>query len=199
MKRATRLILPVLLIFAGLVFGADTYVIDRNHTNVGFIAKHLVISKVHGRFTDFSGTIQWDDQDLSKSSLQGTIKVASINTGAENRDEDLRSDSFFDAAKYPEITFASSKIEKQEDGYLIHGTLTMHGVSKEVSFPAKLNGPIEQRGNKRIGFEGHLTINRQDYGVSWNKKLDNGGLAVSDEIEIQIDGEAATQSEKPKQ
>jgi polyisoprenoid-binding protein YceI len=182
-----------LLLAAGFAISADTYVVDPSHSNVGFSTKHLVISTVSGNFGQFEGTIVFDDKDITKSSVTGTIKTASINTGNADRDKHLKSADFFDVEKYPEITFKSTKVEKAGDGAKVTGSLTIRGVSKEVSFPATINGPIKDPyGNMKIGLSaGPLTINRQDYGVSWSKKMDTGGLVVSDEVKIQIDAEAA--------
>jgi polyisoprenoid-binding protein YceI len=181
-----------LLLAAGFAISADTYVVDPAHSNVGFSTKHLVISTVSGNFGQFEGTILFDEKDITKSSVNGTIKTASINTGNADRDKHLKSADFFDVEKFPEITFKSTKVEKAGDGAKVTGTLTIRGVSKEVSFPATVNGPIKDPyGNMKIGLAaGPLTINRQDYGVSWSKKMDTGGLVVSDEVKIQIDAEA---------
>jgi polyisoprenoid-binding protein YceI len=189
-----RLIIFLFVILAAtFAFSADTYVVDPSHTNVGFSAKHLVITTVSGRFKDFTGTIIYDDKDITKSSVDGTIKSASLDTGNADRDAHLKSADFFDVEKNPEITFKSTKVEKAGDGAKVTGTLTIRGVAKEVTFPATVTGPIKDPwGNTKIGISaGPLTINRQDYGISWSKKMDSGGLVVSDEIKIQIDAEAA--------
>lgn len=178
-------------LIVGSLFAADIYVPDPAHSNVGFSAKHLVISTVSGKFKDFNATIQFDPADPSKSSFEGTIKTASIDTGNADRDTHLKSPDFFDAEKHPEITFKSSKIEKSGDGYVATGMLTMRGVSKEIKLPFTLSGPVKDPwGNDRIGISASTTINRQDYGVSYSRKMDTGGLVVSDEIKIQIDAEA---------
>ena len=171
---------------------ADTYTIDKNHTRVAFTVKHMVINKVTGIFRDFSGTIEYDPKDVTKSAINGTIKVASVDTNNENRDNDLRTgEGFFEAEKYPEITFQSKSIEKKGDGYVVHGSFTMHGVTKDVAFNATLAGPIkDMNGNSRLGVEVTGTVNRQDYGITWNHKLDSGGLVVSDDVQILINSEA---------
>ncbi|HEY7161070.1 MAG TPA: YceI family protein [Acidobacteriota bacterium] len=191
MKKGPALALIALLFAVGLAFSADTYQVDTNHSTVGFSAKHLVISTVPGKFKEFSGTIVYDPQDISKSSVTGTIKTASIDTGVSNRDDDLRSANFFDVEKYPEITFKSTKVEKSDDGVMVTGDLTIKGVTKQVKFPATVNGPIKDPwGNSRIGFSFGFEINRLDYGISYNKAMETGGLVVSKEVKIQIDGEA---------
>ena len=139
------------LLFALLISSAasaDTYVLDLSHASVGFCAKHLVISTVCGRFKEFDSTIILDESDITKSSWTGTIKTASITTDNEKRDEHLKGVDFLDVQKYPEISFKSSKIEKKGEGYVANGTLTMRGVSKDVSIPFTLNGPIEAFGSK---------------------------------------------------
>ncbi len=191
MKKGPALALIALLFAAGFAFSADTYQVDPNHTTVQFSAKHLLISTVTGKFKEFSGTIVYDDKDITKSSVVGTIKSTSLDTGVADRDNDLRSANFFEVEKYPEIAFRSTKVEKSDDGLMVTGMLTLKDATKEVKFPATVNGPIKDPwGNSRLGFSFGFEINRLDYGISWNKTMDNGGLVVSKEIKIQIDGEA---------
>jgi polyisoprenoid-binding protein YceI len=181
----------VSLFFISAVFGADKYQFDLAHTSIGFSVRHMVLSYVKGDFKDFSGTILLDEKDISKSSVEVTIKTASINTGNEKRDSDLKAEGFLEAEKYPEITFKSKRIEKNDDGYVAVGDLTLHGVTKEISLPFNLIGPIKDPwGNNRIGIQATLEINRQDYGVSWSKTMDNGGLIVGDEVKIELNVEA---------
>ena len=175
-----------LLSISGL-FAADKYVVDKAHTNIGFTVKHLVISTVPGRFQDFDVVFMYDENDISKSSVTATISTASIFTDSEKRDEHLKSADFFDAEKYPEITFNSNNFQKTDDGYISKGTLTMRGVSKEVEIPFQILGIVKDpSGNTKMVIEGGLTINRQDFKVSWNKTLDTGGLLVSDEVKIEL-------------
>ncbi len=180
----TGLVVPVL--------AADTYMLDAAHSNVGFAVRHLVISTVNGHFSEVAGEIQYDAADITKSSVSVTIKTDSINTNNGKRDDHLKSADFFDAEKNPEITFKSSSIEREGDGYAAVGTLTIKGVSKEVKLPFEITGKIKDPwGNNKIGVEGSLTINRQDYGVSWSKTMDNGGLVVGNEVKISFSVEAA--------
>lgn len=180
----------VLLAFSLNAMAADKYKIDPSHANVGFSVKHMVITNVKGKFTDFSAELVFDENNLAASSLNATIQVASINTGNKKRDAHLRSPDFFNAKKYPEITFVSNKIEKTADGYIARGTLTMRGVSKEIALPFKILGKIQDPwGNTRMGTEGGLTINRQDFGVKWNQNLDAGGVVVGNEVKIELDAE----------
>ena len=181
--------LSAVIVSTGLA--ADKYVIDKSHSSVLFSVRHMVISKVKGAFGEYAGTILYDADDITKSSADVTFKVASINTKDEKRDEHLRSPDFFDAANHPEITFKSKRVEKSGDETVLVGDLTMHGVTKEISMPFEITGVItDQWGNTRMGASAKLKLNRQDYGVSWSKKLDNGGLVVGDDVEIEIDIEA---------
>ncbi len=181
--------------FVGVALGADTYTVDRSHTTVGFTVRHLVINKVRGKFNEFSGTIVYDEKDITKSSLQGTIKAASIDTDHEKRDKHLRSPDFFDAAGYPEITFKSKIMEKDGDGLVLVGDLTMRGTTKEIRIPFEITGKIKDPwGKTRIGFEALLRINRQEFGISYSKTMDNGGLIVGNRVNIELIGEAVLQA-----
>ncbi len=191
--RSTKIILGTLasLLLAIAALGADQYQIDPVHTLIGFSARHLVINNVKGKFTDFSGTILYDEQDITKSSINVTIRAASINTGVDKRDDDLRSANFFEVAKNPEITFHSTRIEKRGEGYVAVGVLAMHGVSKEVAVPFSITGKIKDPwGKERIGVEASLTVDRRDWGITFNKAMDNGGLIVGNEIKIELNVEA---------
>lgn len=172
---------------AGAGFAADKYTIDASHSLVGFSVKHLVVTNTKGRFKEVSGTLMYDAKDVAKSSVEVTIPAASITTDNDKRDEHLKSPDFFDVQKHPDITFKSSKIEKKGDSYLMTGTLTMKGVSKVVEIPVTINGTINDPwGGIRIGAEGSAKVNRQDYGISWNKALDNGGVVVGNDVLIDL-------------
>lgn len=180
-----------LLIFAGSAFSADKYAIDVDHTSIGFSIKHLMISTVKGKFNDFSGTILYDEKDITKSSVSISIKVESIDTDNKKRDDHLRSADFFDAAKFPEITFKSSKIQKKGKGWVAVGTLTIRGVSKEVTIPFEITGKAKDPwGMTRLGVDAHLKIDRRDFGVAWNKALEGGGLVVGNDVKIELNVEA---------
>jgi polyisoprenoid-binding protein YceI len=167
---------------------ADAYALDKAHTSVGFSVRHLGVSNVRGQFNDFDGVIQLDAKDPAKSSVKVSIKAASINTGNENRDKHLRSDDFFDVDKFPELTFASSKVVKKGEGYEMTGTLTIKGVAKEVVIPFTLAGPLKDPwGNTRLGAEGSLTINRKDFNVAMSGPSDAG---IGDNVKISLDLEA---------
>lgn len=189
MKKYSFVAMLLALLMLGGVAAAQgyRYDVDKTHSHVGFDVTHLVISKVHGQFKDYDINLLYDETDVTKSTVEVRIKVTSISTDNQRRDDHLRSGDFFDAANHPEIIFTSKKIEKSDKGYIAYGDLTIRGVTKEVALPFKVNGPIiDPTGNTRIGIEASLSINRQDYGVSWNKGLDGGGFVVGDEVEIDI-------------
>jgi polyisoprenoid-binding protein YceI len=187
------LLASAILLTVSIGFAADTYIPDKGHSSVGFTVTHMLISKVNGRFNDFDAVVVYDPQDITKSSLSGKIKSASITTDNENRDADLKSDGFFDVEKYPEIVFQSTKVEKKGKDLIVTGNLTIHGVTKPVMIPVTLNGPVKLGNNTKMGIEANFIVNRQDYGISWNKKLDNGGAVVSDEVKISINAELKKQ------
>ena len=169
------------------LFAADTYTVDKVHSDVTFQVRHFV-SKVRGNFNNFEGTILIDEARPEASSVVFTIKSASINTNNEGRDKHLNSADFFDTATYPEITFKSTKIAPDgKDKYKVTGNFTMHGVTKEITLPVAYLGSIKDpRGAERVGFELSTTLNRQDYGVKYNKTMDNGSLMLSDDVAVTI-------------
>lgn len=179
-----------ILALCGAAWAADDYKIDPVHSRVGFAVKHMVVSTVHGRFTDYSGMITYDDKDPSKSSVNVTIKTASINTDNAGRDNDLRSANFLDTEKFPEITFKSKSVEKKADGFVAHGTLTIRNVPKDVDLVFTLSGPVDSGRGKILGAEAGLTINRQDYGVAWSRSMAGGELVVANDVRIEINVEA---------
>ena len=166
--------------------------IDPNHSAAQFAVRHLGLSTVRGAFTKLSGTVNLDDQDISKSSVDVTIDAASVDTRVEARDKDLRSDHFFDVAKYPTITFKSKKVEQVSAGKLkVTGDLTIHGTTKEVVLDVEgPTAPVKDPwGNQRAAVSATTKINRQDYGVKWNATMDNGGVVVGDDVAITLDVE----------
>lgn len=193
--RKLAVILLAFVTAAGLSLAADTYNIDATHTTIGFQIEHLVISKVHGKFKEFTGTVTMDANAVTAATV--TIKAASIDTGVDKRDEHLRGVDFFNTDKFPDLKFETKAIKKTDTGLDAEGTLTIHGVSKDVTIPFKLKGPIKDPwGNSRVGIAGSLTINRKDYGLTWSKALETGGLVVGDEVEIDIQAEAVKATEK---
>jgi polyisoprenoid-binding protein YceI len=148
-----------------------------------------MVTNVRGELGKVSGTINLDDKDITKSTVEATIEVAAINTRDAKRDEHLRSPDFFDVAKFPNITFKSTKVEKAGAGLKVTGTLTIRGVSKEVAL--SVDGPApavkDPWGNTKSGFTATVKLNRKDFGVQWNKSLDGGGVVVSDDVNVTID------------
>jgi polyisoprenoid-binding protein YceI len=187
-----RVAVPVVcLSLASLAFAAEDYKIDPVHSSANFSVRHMMVSTVTGRFAGgVSGTIHYDDKDPSKSSVKATIKVASVNTDNENRDKDLRGPNFFDADKYPEITFESQKVEKRGDTYVAVGNFTMKGVTKQIELPFTIGGRINDgKGHGRLGVQSSTTLNRQDYGLSWNRTVEGGGVVVGNEVKIDLNVE----------
>jgi polyisoprenoid-binding protein YceI len=169
-----------------------TWQIDPNHSSAQFAVRHLGLSTVRGAFTKVTGTANLDEQDITKSSVEVTIDANSVDTRVPNRDNDLRSDHFFEVAKYPTITFKSKKVEQVAPGKLkVTGDLTIHGTTKEVVLD--VDGPTaavkDPWGNQRIAVSGTTKINRQDYGVKWNATMDNGGVVVGNDVDITLDVE----------
>jgi len=165
--------------------------IDPNHSTAQFTVRHMGLSNVSGTFNKVSGTAQMDEKDFTKSSVDAVIDVASVDTRVEMRDNDLRSDHFFDVAKYPTMEFKSKRIEKQGDGYKMIGDLTMHGVTKEVTLNMDQPSGIvtDPKGNSHRGFSASTTINRKDWDLKYNNLLQSGEAVVSDNVRIQIDVE----------
>jgi len=191
----------IVLIFALCFFAAtglaqEKFEIDPTHSNVGFTVRHMLVAKVSGGFKEFSGTILYDEKDITKSSVNVTIKTASINTQNDRRDNHLRSADFFNAATDSVITFVSKSIKKSNGGYIATGDLTIRGVTKEVELPFNILGTIKDPRGTRMGIEAGLTLNRFDYGVKWDRTLDNGGLVVSSEVQINLTVEAMARTQQ---
>jgi polyisoprenoid-binding protein YceI len=177
----------------------STWQIDPAHSAAQFAVKHLAISTVRGAFTSVKGTVQFDDKDITKSSVDVTIDVNSVDTRQPDRDKDLRSDHFFDAEHFPTITFKSKRVEQVSSGKLrITGDLTIHGITKELVLD--VDGPTapvkDPWGNQRMAINATTKINRQDFGVKWNATMDNGGVVVGDDVSITIDAEMILKAAK---
>jgi len=171
---------------------AETFVVDKVHSEATFQVRHMM-SKVSGKFDDFSGKINIDRAKPSASSVEFNIKAASVNTGVSDRDNHLRTAEFFDVARCPELTFKSTSIvaTKKKDVYDVTGDLTMRCVTKHITIPVEFNGfGKDPWGNERAGFSLTTTVNRKDYGINWNKALDNGGFLLSDDVTINVNLEA---------
>lgn len=176
---------------ASAASAADRYDIDLVHSSMGFGVKHLTVSTVMGSFNDYTGYVEFDPNDPASFKSEVTIQANSIDTNNDKRDEHLRGADFFDVEKFPTITFTSKKLEKNGDTYVLTGDLTMKGVTKEISIPVGIIGPVNSpMGDTVIGLAGSTVINRQDFGVNWNKSLDNGGLMVDNDVKITIEIEA---------
>lgn len=174
------------------VAAASTWQIDPQHSSAQFAVRHLGLSTVRGAFSKLSGIMVLDDQDISKSTVQVTIDANTVDTREPDRDKDLRSERFFDVAHYPSMTFKSTKVEQLAPGKLkVTGDLTIRGTTKQVVLD--VDGPTvpikDPWGNQRLAATGTTKINRQDFGVKWNAKLDNGGVVVGDDVNITIDVE----------
>lgn len=171
-----------------------TYKIDKSHSEVIFQVRHLV-TKVRGRFTDFEGAVEYNDATPELSSVNFSIKTASVDTAEADRDKHLRSGDFFEVEKYPAITFRSKRIAKRGDGYDVTGDLTIRDVTKEVVLPVSHMGKAKDPwGGDRLGFEIETTLNRKDYGLSFNIPLaETGGFLVGDEVKVTIEIQAVGQ------
>jgi polyisoprenoid-binding protein YceI len=172
----------------------EVYAIDKTHSEAVFQVRHLV-TKVRGRFTDFEGVVRVDRERPEKSSVEFSIDAASVDTDVADRDTHLKSPDFFDVAKHPRITFVSTRIEPRGgDRYNVTGTLTLHGVARELTLPVTFLGSARDPwGNERAGFELETKLDRKDYGMVFNAALDNGGLLLGDEVRITLNIEAIRQ------
>ena len=166
-----------------------TYAIDPTHSRIGFVARHAMVTKVRGSFNQFDGSGYFDAENPEKSSLTLTIQASSIDTRNPDRDGHLKSNEFFDMENYPEITFVSTAVEQLHvDSYRVTGDLTIKGVTKPVSVDFEYTGEaVDPYKNQRIGFEGKTTVNRKDWGVSWNAALEAGGVLVSEKITLEFE------------
>ena len=182
--------MPTLQTEVGMVrVPAGTWKVDPSHSSVGFEVKHLMIATVRGRFTEFEGTLEAAEDDPSNSRAHGTVQVASIDTGDPDRDAHLRSPDFFDVERYPEARFESTRIQHVEGGtYRIAGDLTIKEVTREVEFDATVEGSGEDPwGNERVGVSVRGSVDRTDFGLTWQQKLAAGGVLVGEEVKILID------------
>src|SRR5262245_12191555 len=190
MLRIQTLALATIAFISTAVAHAATFEIDPVHTTVQFAVRHMMVSNVRGTFGKVSGTVTLDETDPTKSSVDATIDASSIDTREPKRDTHLKGPDFLDVAKYPTITFKSQSAAKVADGkYQVTGDLTIHGVTKEVVLdvdgsPKTITDPM---GNVRTGGTVHTKINRKDFGITWSKSLDGGGVMVGDDIDITID------------
>jgi len=196
MKNRKSHLLFALAILALATFAvAEDYKIDKGHSQVGFTVKHLMISNVNGRFTEFDGTISFDPKDITKSTVHVSVKTPSITTDNASRDNDLHNSEFLDVAKFPEMMFQSTKVEKRAGDYVLIGDLTLKGVTKRVEIPFTFSGPItDPWGNTRIAAEGSTVIDRRDFGVTYSHTMKDGSAVVGDKVKITLNVEGV----KPK-
>ena len=184
--------LAMALVAASAFAAPETFSIDKNHSEATFKIRHMM-SKVSGKFDDFSGSVNLDREKPAASTVDFAIKTASVDTGVADRDKHLRSGDFFDAEKNPEITFKSESVAPsgKANVYNVTGNLTMRGVTKKVTLPVEFLGFMKDPwGNERAGFAIATTLNRKDYGINWNTALDNGGVLLADDVDISINLEA---------
>ena len=172
-----------------------TYALDPAHTQIGFVARHAMVTKVRGAFTEFEGAARLDGGDPARSSATVTIKTASIDTHNEQRDGHLRTNDFLDAPTYPDITFVSSGVAKLDDThYRLSGDLTIKDTTRPVAIDFEYQGAArDPYGNLRVGFEGSVTISRKDYGITWNAALEGGGVLVGDKVVLEFEISAIKQ------
>ena len=198
MKLALRSLFALVAVAATASFAAaapTTWKIDASHTEASFQVRHF-FSNVRGVFHDVEGTIVFDEADPAAIKVEALVKVASVDTGNEKRDGHLQSADFFEAEKNPTLTFKSTSVKKTaKDKYKITGDLTMRGVTKSVTFDASFLGSSAvsvggQSWGSKAGFSATTTVNRKDFGINWNKTLDNGGLMVGDDVTITLNVEA---------
>src|SRR6266550_5306495 len=185
--------LVAVCLVAASAFAAEPFIVDKAHSEANFQVRHLV-SRISGKFDDFNGAISIDRANPAASSVEFNIKATSIDTGNDSRDKDLKGANFFEADKFPEISFKSTSIKpsSRKDVYDVTGTFTMHGVTKTVTLPVEFLGFIKDPwGGERAGFSTHITLNRKDYGINWNKVLDNGGTLLSDDVDVTVNIEAS--------
>jgi len=182
------------LLLGSFAHAAETYKVDPLHTSVNFSVRHLGINNVKGKFKEFEGALMLEGDTLKEAS--GTIQVKSVDTGVEKRDNHLRTADFFDAAKYPTITFKTKRVEKDGSRQLVLiADFTMRGVTKELRLPAKMSKPTKDPwGGVRVGLEAKTKLNRKDYGINYNELLETGAMAVGEEVELEINTEAVKES-----
>ncbi|ATB42720.1 protein yceI precursor [Cystobacter fuscus] len=189
MKMFMKSAVAALVLAAPSLASATEYVIDSGHSSAAFSVKHMMVSNVRGAFSKVTGSANIDEKDLTKSTIEATIDATTVNTNEPKRDEHLRSPEFFDTAKYPTITFKSTKIAKAGKNLKVTGDLTLHGVTKPVvldveGFTTESKDPW---GNLKRGGSATTKINRKDFGLTWNSAIETGGVAVGEEVSITID------------
>lgn len=182
----------ILASLTALAAFGQSYQIDSAHSSAGFSVKHMMVSTVSGRFSNVKGTVTFDDKSPAKSAIDATIDIATVNTNEPKRDAHLKSPDFFDADKFPTMAFKSTKVAKAGANYKVDGTLTLHGVTKPVTLTVELSPEIKDPyGMFRRGATATTTVNRKDFGLSWNKALESGGVVVGEDVKISLEIEFA--------
>lgn len=189
MKMSLKSAVALIVALPSLAFAAN-WEIDGSHSSAGFSVRHMMVSNVNGSFNVKSGAVNVDDKDVTKSTVEAVLDATTVNTGNAKRDEHLRAPDFFDTAKYPTITFKSTKVEKAGEGKLkVSGDLTMHGVTKPVVLD--VTGPSKESkdpwGNTRTGVQATTKLNRKEFGLTYNSALETGGVAVGEEVTVNLD------------
>jgi polyisoprenoid-binding protein YceI len=186
MKFVRTFLLTALVATPLLAQTTEAWTVDKNHSSATFKIRHMMANVV-GSFRDFDGTLNIDRANPANSSVEFTIKSASIDTGSPNRDEHLRSPDFFDVAKHPAITFKSTAVKaKSATEFDVTGDFTMRGVTKRITLPVTFLGFAKTQRGEKAGFEIETTLNRKDYGIEWNRALDEGGVLLGDDVKISI-------------
>lgn len=170
--------------------------LDTSHSRIGFAVKHMMVSTVRGEFKSYTGTLNLDEADLTRSTITGSIDVASIDTRDEQRDAHLLGADFFDAENHPTITFRSTRIEaKGDDAFTIYGDLTIRGITREIAIDAEYAGKHQNPwGSTVTGFSGTATLNRKDFGLAWNVALETGGILVGEKVKLELEVELTQQA-----
>jgi polyisoprenoid-binding protein YceI len=203
MRRLSRIPLLTLIVLAAAApsfADLQEWRVDSAHSYVGFKVRHMMVSWVRGQFADIKGTVKFDPVDPSKTNVEVEIDANSINTSNERRDKHLRSADFFDVENHPSIRFVSKRVEgSAQSGLKLIGDLTMHGVTKEVALDVEGPAPAvaDGRGGEKSGVSASAKINRSDFGLTWNRALEAGGVTVSDEVTLEIEAELARGGPQP--
>jgi polyisoprenoid-binding protein YceI len=198
MRFKTLTAAALLLGAASLASATDAYTIDSHHSEATFRIRHFM-SKVSGKLPGVSGVVNIDKANPAASTVDVTIKTSAIDTGEPDRDKHLRSADFFDVEKYPDITFKSTKVvpSGKKDVYNVTGNFTMHGVTKEITIPVEVLGWQTLKQGERVGFSLATTVNRKDYGINWNRTLDQGAVLLGDDVDINVNVEAMKPNAPP--
>jgi len=192
LKLSSAVLLGALLVPAALSAAVTAWDVDPAHSTVEFQVRHF-FTQVPGRFNDFNGMIHHDPEQASSSKVEFTVQTSSIDTNNDQRDNHLRSPDFFNAEKFPTLSFKSTKVEGSGNDLQVTGDLTLHGVTKTVTIPVEFLGSMDTPMGTKAGFSTEFTIDRKEYGITWNRALDQGGAILGDEVTIEINVEANKQ------